>query len=497
MSRGTCWAFTAVDVLEWAYRKQGVDRGWLKAGTYVRLSEQAFGIAVLNACFALPETASCAVGEVEGFRGRQLMPRDTSSGEPELLFYLKSLGTTAALPWLVCPYTADVGHDRECPGLESARASNPLLFEMKAIEWLYERHAIKRALVASRKLMAFSTVLLSIPYLLPCTPETAKALSCDPHDEDACEPCPFEPAFAKTGCCVRSERESNTMEGEFFRLPAGSHPNPEFEGGHAMGLVGYSDVFRTQHGYVGGWILKNSWFDGIPPGRQWSHARGSHSIDYFMGAVSKEDEADVCPNAHSPQNWYSCGNLRECRADLTAAWAKSSRRPLRLTCLDASPIISGLCTKGEPLFLESVRSFGSALSVACFLRDDGADEGEDDSSRNRGPVRRGRRAADRSSLICSPPVPIDDIALVVGPRAAERYPNDPDVCGHYFFPYDVAEDINAAFGGFEVSSFDVEWAPSAYAANKAAYPHLNYSLLEKSTYVQKPVHKSMWPLVST
>ena len=25
-------------------------------------------------------------------------------------------------------------------------------------------------------------------------------------------------------------------------------------------LAGFSDVYRTQHGYVGGWILKNSWW---------------------------------------------------------------------------------------------------------------------------------------------------------------------------------------------------------------------------------------------
>lgn len=47
-------------------------------------------------------------------------------------------------------------------------------------------------------------------------------------------------------------------------------------------------------------------------------------------------------------------------------------------------------------------------------------------------------------------VPIDDIALVVAPIEEQRYLNDPDLCGHYFFPYEMAEGMNAAFGGFEV-----------------------------------------------
>ena len=71
-----------------------------------------------------------------------------------------------------------------------------------------------------------------------------------------------------------------------------------------MALVGYSDVFRSQQGFVGGYIVKNSWWDGLPPGPGWKQARGSHSVAFFMQQVSPADEAAVCPNAHSPQSWY-------------------------------------------------------------------------------------------------------------------------------------------------------------------------------------------------
>ena len=63
------------------------------------------------------------------------------------------------------------------------------------------------------------------------------------------------------------------MDGEFFRLPPVSHPAPVLEGGHAMTVVGYSDVYRTKHNQVGGFILKNSWWDGLPPGPGWKKAR--------------------------------------------------------------------------------------------------------------------------------------------------------------------------------------------------------------------------------
>ncbi|EOD12703.1 hypothetical protein EMIHUDRAFT_452176, partial [Emiliania huxleyi CCMP1516] len=291
--RGTCWIFAAVAVLEWSYRSQGVARGWLGADQYVRLSEQAFGVAVLDACRALNDGTSCVVGD-----------------------------ETAALPWSVCPYTAKPGSDGECPGLAEARATNPLTFSLASIDWLYERRAVTQRCVGpdsvpvpqqlsfvnrravtqrlreTQRLMTLSTPLLTVRYLLPCTAASAHVLKCNPKDKEECRVCPAEPAFGGAACCVVSERDSSTMGGEFFRLPSGSHLEPVLEGAHAMALVGYSDVFRSQQGFVGGYIVKNSWWDGLPPGPGWKQARGSHSVAFFMQQVSPADEAAVCPNAH-------------------------------------------------------------------------------------------------------------------------------------------------------------------------------------------------------
>ena len=116
MARGTCWVFAAVAVLEHSYRMQGIARGYLDPDQYVRLSEQVFGIAVLDACSELGHNESCLIGD-EVWVGNQLMPIDTQGGSPTMLYWLKSLERRAALPHSVCNYTETAGHDHECPGL--------------------------------------------------------------------------------------------------------------------------------------------------------------------------------------------------------------------------------------------------------------------------------------------------------------------------------------------------------------------------------------------
>ena len=264
MARGTCWVFAAVAVMEHQYRRHGIANGWLQPDEYVRFSEQVFGIAVLDACADLVEDEasdeSCLIGD-EVWVGNQLMPVDTQGGSPTMLYWLKKLERSAALPHSVCRYTEAVGEDHTCPGLGAAIASSPLHFETRSIRRYFDREDIKVALRRERRVMSFSTGMVTIPYLLPCTDATKAALNCNPRDPHTCVACPLEPTFGGVGCCIISERESNTMGGEFFRLPPISHPSPIFEGGHAMALVGYSDTYRTRHGFVGGYILKNSWCD--------------------------------------------------------------------------------------------------------------------------------------------------------------------------------------------------------------------------------------------
>lgn len=184
------------------------------------------------------------------------------------------------------------------------------------------------------------------------------------------------------------------------------------------------------------------------------------------------------------------------------ACSPAANNPLHLQCIDASPFLSGLCRKGEPLFLKSITPWGGGLSTACFLRDSGIavpPDGDEDAGvirRRRLDVTRGGAAtgkvesSDDNAHFCSPPAPIDDLALVVAPIPEERFENDPDLCGYYFFPYDLAEDINAANGGFEVADMDVQWPKHAFAHNAQSFPNLDFSLVERDTYTQRHIRKT-------
>jgi hypothetical protein len=77
-----------------------------------------------------------------------------------------------------------------------------------------------------------------------------------------------------------------------------------------MQMIGYNDEFRTLHGELGGFIIKNSWED---LGYRWDPAqhearglRGSHSVPYLMNEISSWDERMICANAQNPANWLSC-----------------------------------------------------------------------------------------------------------------------------------------------------------------------------------------------
>lgn len=76
LGRGTCWIFAAIAVLEASYRRQGIERGWLRPDEYVKMSEQAFGVAVLDLCRRVNSSCGALVG-TEIWTGTQLKPMDT------------------------------------------------------------------------------------------------------------------------------------------------------------------------------------------------------------------------------------------------------------------------------------------------------------------------------------------------------------------------------------------------------------------------------------
>ncbi|GMF80106.1 unnamed protein product [Phytophthora fragariaefolia] len=268
--RGTCWDFATVAVLESSYRQQGVARGWLQPDEFLALSEQAYGEEVIRLCAGppgSPQQVACLIP------GNGIWENSTDGGDVTELMYLMNGLKDSIFPDSICPYIPDPGNDSVCPGLtREARKTNPLSLTIKKMETYYDTVSVKHALVKDKKAMAISTAMPYITHYYPCIGELAGEERCSPASTE-CTLCP--PELAMTTCCVPIENGENyNMDGEFIT----SHVM-NVEGGHVMTLVGYNDLFRTKQGYTGGFILKNSWFDGIHPALGPMHARGSHSLN--------------------------------------------------------------------------------------------------------------------------------------------------------------------------------------------------------------------------
>ncbi|RHY30337.1 hypothetical protein DYB32_004397 [Aphanomyces invadans] len=467
--RGTCWDFATISVLEYTYRQQGIANGWLAPDTYVSLSEQAYGADVLRLCTSVDKN-KCYLTATQ----------NTTEGGFVLEFPLLAKDISI-FPDAVCPYVPDVGSDTVCPGLTAAaNKSNPLKVTVNKYSTMIDPDDIKRALVTEKRCvaMALSTDMAVLTHYQPCVGELTKDPRCDVASPQ-CTLCP--PNSFQTACCIPvGEGVDSNIDGEFI-----AHYGMELEGGHAMTLVGYNDNYRTQDGATGGYILKNSWWDGVDPALGPKRARGSHSIRYWMQTISAFEERAACPNSANPNNWYACqgstgvihahsvasagtrsvvANATHdmCLSEETRLDAISQISPLKLRCLDKTK-----CDPALTYFTRNLTTVGDHFNVLCVFEYNATD---------------GATSHD----VCFPPMLIMDVAHMIQPVPEEMRENDPDHCGFYFYPYE--KQLAQYQRGWEltVDNLDVTWAPQSYVANAAKFPQFDYSLVQASTKKQKP-----------
>ncbi|EEY59427.1 uncharacterized protein PITG_11462 [Phytophthora infestans T30-4] len=421
--RGTCWDFATVGVLENSYRQQGIARGWLQEDEYMAISEQAYGAEVLRLCAGppgSPQQVACLIP------GNGIWKNSTEGGDATLLMYLMNGLKDNIYPHSIYPTTLS---------------------------------AIKRAMLKHRQAMSLTTATPYTTHYYPCIGKVAGLDRCSPTSTE-CTLCPPDHVMTP-------------------------------EGGHVMTLVGYNDLYRTKQGYTGGFILKNSWFDGIHPALGPKHARGSHSLKYWLQEITEWEEASMCPNSYDPEKWYQCGNTAEvidarrhgdsgmniplpikhsptvgggvesCLSEETELYARASLQPLHLRCTDPN-----FCVVSEDYtyFVRNTTQWGDRMLRMCLFEYN--------------------MATKNSTELCLSPMLAQKIAYVLSPVPDEVRENDPDVCGFYFYPYEVQQQYKSKFGNFYVNNFEIEWHAQSYAANKAFYPGLDYSDVEKSTRKQ-------------
>ncbi|OQS01573.1 hypothetical protein ACHHYP_00561 [Achlya hypogyna] len=454
--RGTCWDFATISYLEWSYRQNGVQKGFLREDEYVALSEQAYGTRVVNLCagpVSSPQQVVCRVA------GDDFWNNSTEGGESSALFYLEDGLKNAILPESICPYIGEHGpNETFCDGMEEAIRVNPIRFEMKKMFTYYDDMTAKRELVKQNAALDLSTSIASVTHYYPCIPAFYDAAHCAP---ETCTLCPT--TVTLTTCCVpQFSIKAINMEGEYLH----DH-SMTYLGGHGMLMVGYNDAFLTQDGYTGGFILKNSWADGP--------TQGSHSIKWWLQDISDWEERTICPNSNSPLNFYACGNaavnaslnpstatydaaFKPCADPKIEMFANVSKQPLHLNCVDEVQ-----CRSNATYFVKNSTDYGDKMYKFCLWEY--------------------TLATNTTRDLCLKPNRLDGIAKVLMPRVT--YANDADLCGFYFMPYETLRAYNARYKGLRVHSFDMTWDDQSYLANKAKFPQFDYRHLEASTRTQR------------
>jgi len=471
--RGTCWDFATIGVLEQSYRQNGIDKGFLKPNQYVRLNEQAYGISMIKACKNHPDVCD-VVGDFV-YHG------STEGGEIWWLYNLKEL-YNKVLPSAVCEYKPTPDHELECPGMEEALATNPIKFNIKSMSTAYNIMETKRLMVQHYRPLAWSSEMHNTVYFFPCNdPYWKGRVECSSR---LAVQCPTDRNYGSQ-YCARILSSMFNMDGEFFM-----HGQTLGEGGHAMNVVGYNDQFTTKQGYTGGFIIRNSWHDltygTSPNGRG---GRGSHSMAYWMQNISAWDEKAICPGPLNPENWISCVEQEagpHSRLRHHAVLKSGEEYDISKTCLDAKFMDNLFNVSLQPTEFECLdntvcdtdkkfryflinleHSVEQDLAKVCMLRYDTVTKHQD--------------------VYCTPFHIPAQIAYWFRPikEQLDALKDDEDLCGFWFWPYEMLNKQVGLYNNFYSTYFDIEWDDQSYAANEAKYPSLNYSYIKASTFTQK------------
>ena len=467
-SRGTCWAWSILYILETQYRAQGIAQGYLQPNQYVKFSVQAFAATLGNFCRAHPTEKVCGYGK--------FLIGSTNDNQIEALpYFLKTIPglNLSIVPDAVCPYvgTQSPITDFQCDNFEKANKSNPIRFTLKDSQTAYDTRGIKQLLYTKKHPLGVGTPLGTVDYVVRCTDPLYSEL---PECLNQTYVCPD----SQTGdeYCAIQKFQGRTADGTFVTIDSADRQT-EF-GGHAMNIVGYNDNWeylnresgpKSAQNSKGAFILHNSW-----------RANG-HSIDYLMGKRTLENEQTSCPNHQASSSWIpatlDCVTQNKDHPELCSADIKRVRGHNLTNGMDVLK-----CTSSDRFYCDNTSYYvlnrkGESEAVDVYELPNGLHSVGMITWRNQ---------ADTPRLIRIETLPFWIMDRYFSPINVVQ--NNPQECGFYALPYQVVENMRRRqwdlFDNFKSTSYDIVFEPSSYI-NAEESKNYDTTWLNQSTYTQQ------------
>lgn len=464
-SRGTCWAFATLYLLESHYRAQGVDQGFLRENEYVRFSVQAFTTLLKEFCEANRDSAVCKYG---GMGLANISSEDNEIEQfPDFLKAVSNLNISI-VPESVCPYnlSANPTNEFDCPLLKDYLDKNPIRFTFKNLTTVYDTGAIKHLLLQKKRALGISATLGNIRYQGRC--DNSQFENLDPCTKYyvECSQYPDEKCYY-----VEFDARAN---GIFF--PVDRAVKMTELGGHAMNILGYNDEYIINSRFnapeivrasKGAFILHNSWRED------------GHSIAYLMGQRTLENEQTLCPNHRNVDTWIPAtlecvkmSNLK-CSSDIKRVRGKSLTNGADLLkCIDSTGLV---CNKSETNINYILGRVDDSEEVDAYPLENGI--------WNVAVIMINNSDYANANLTRIERAPMWFFSKAFTPVNVVE--NDPNECGYWVFPYAVVENMKRRswdfFDNFKVSDFDLEFETSSYIRSPDSEKY-NTSYLQQSTY---------------
>lgn len=475
MNIGSCWCFSMIYLLESQYHAQGVREGLLDKNEYVQFSKQAFFTWLGDQCHKNP-VKPCYYGG--------LMQNSSEDGQIESIYYFAKAWEetkTAVLPESVCPYRQKPENDPDwkfmyCPNLYYAlgEKQNPIKWDIKSIEAAYNLDDVKRLLKKANRALGIGSPLPNLVYYIPCENGPFSETEECKNRQVSC------PEYVGQEYCYKLELDGRQQDGVFL-----GDIDPMFMselGGHAMNLVGYNDdwVYRNRYQTQksatptkGGLILHNSW-------------RGEgHSVEYYMGEMSEENEAVICPNHKTPFNWIPASldciknnivngkfDYTKCSTETKRIRGKGYTNGTDILRCKATAAKKGVCDTESTYVLLTKDSDSDVPDVQALPY-----------GLNKIRVARIAANGDVSEITFSQ-YPFWALSQVFQPDDSTFVPNDENNCGYWMLPYQTLENMRRLnwdfLDNFRVFDFHVEFAPQSYIRHADSKP-FNHTLIKEST----------------